>query len=164
MSFDGELKHDKWDNTKLKITGTVKNSGSTHGAAYTAAFLAVFDETNTKVIDVNANYVGGTSSAGYNWAVYPLKNETVDIFYDFAQFGQVGDAYRSAFMYYEGKLDIAALFPGYANSNGAAGYFILDTTIYEDGVHTIQWTVTDTPGGDTDGIGSRYFNITNGGL
>ncbi len=59
--------------------------------------------------------------------------------------------------------DIAGLFPGYANSNGAVGYFYLDTTAYENGVHTIQWTATDN-GGNTDGIGSRYFTIQNTGL
>jgi hypothetical protein len=47
-------------------------------------------------------------------------------------------------------------------SNGCAtypgGYFYLDTTEYSDGVHTIQWTATDT-GSNTDGIGSRFFTI-----
>jgi hypothetical protein len=56
--------------------------------------------------------------------------------------------------------DIAGLFPSYANSNGAVGYFILDTTTYENGVHTLQWVVTDSAG-NTDGIGSRYFVIQN---
>jgi hypothetical protein len=58
--------------------------------------------------------------------------------------------------------DIAALFPGYTNSNGAIGYFYLDTTGYENGIHTIQWTATDNAG-NTDGIGSRYFSILNNG-
>ncbi|MFC2140683.1 pre-peptidase C-terminal domain-containing protein [Acidobacteriota bacterium] len=58
--------------------------------------------------------------------------------------------------------DIATLFPGYANSNGAAGYFYIDTASYENGVHTIQWTATDDAG-NTDGIGSRYFTIQNTG-
>ncbi len=58
--------------------------------------------------------------------------------------------------------DIATLFPDYNNSNGAVGYFYLDTTVYADGVHTIHWTATDS-GGNTDGIGSRYFSIQNTG-
>ena len=57
--------------------------------------------------------------------------------------------------------DIAALFPGYANFNGAVGYFAIVTTVYENGIHTIQWTATDNAG-NTDGIGSRYFTIDNG--
>ncbi len=56
--------------------------------------------------------------------------------------------------------DIAEFFPGYANSNGAAGYFSLNTTNYSNGVHTIQWTATDS-GGNADGIGSRYFSVNN---
>jgi hypothetical protein len=56
--------------------------------------------------------------------------------------------------------DIASLFPSYANSNGAVGYFILDTTDYADGVHTIQWTASDSAD-NTDGIGSRYFWVQN---
>jgi len=39
-------------------------------------------------------------------------------------------------------------------------YFYLDTTQYENGLHTIAWSVTDNAG-NTDGIGSRYFTIQN---
>ncbi|MCP5105074.1 MAG: hypothetical protein GY950_16925, partial [bacterium] len=56
--------------------------------------------------------------------------------------------------------DIAELFPGYANSDGAMGRIFLDTTVYDNGVHTIQWTVEDSAG-NSDGIGSRYFVIKN---
>jgi hypothetical protein len=56
--------------------------------------------------------------------------------------------------------DIASLFPGYNNSDGAVGYYYLDTTEYANGVHTIAWTVTDNAG-NADGIGSRYFTIVN---
>lgn len=61
------------------------------------------------------------------------------------------------------RADIAALFPGYANSDGAVGYFYLDTTGYEDGLHTIQWLAVDSMG-HSDGIGSRYFTVDNAGL
>jgi hypothetical protein len=61
------------------------------------------------------------------------------------------DIYRS---------DIAALFPGYANSYGAAADFYFDTTAYTNGVHTIAWTAEDNAG-NSDGIGSRYFSIQN---
>jgi hypothetical protein len=56
------------------------------------------------------------------------------------------------------RKDIAELFPDYANSAGAAGYFSFDFTGYADGVHTIQWTAKDSAN-NTDGIGSRYFSI-----
>jgi hypothetical protein len=58
--------------------------------------------------------------------------------------------------------DIAAFFPGYANSKGAAAFLEFDTTAYTNGVHSIQWVVTDSAG-NTDGVGSRYFTVQNKG-
>ena len=61
------------------------------------------------------------------------------------------------------RADIAALFPGYANSSGAMAYFDFDTASFSNGIHTIHWTVTDSAG-HTNGIGSRYFTIENTGI
>jgi len=105
---------------------------------------------------------GGTASGNsfinWGWALTPQPNNipkdgsTIKVWVDGVNLGNpVYDKYRS---------DIAELFPGYANSDGAAGFFYLDTSQYSDGVHTIQWTVTDSAG-NADGIGSRYFNIRN---
>jgi hypothetical protein len=60
------------------------------------------------------------------------------------------------------RQDIARLFPGYVNSNGAVGHFSLDTTAFTTGIHTIAWQVKDVTG-SADGIGSRYFIIVNTG-
>jgi hypothetical protein len=57
--------------------------------------------------------------------------------------------------------DIASLFPGYANSSGAVGFFVFDSTTLTNGVHTISWSVTDNAG-HTSGMGSRYFTVGNG--
>lgn len=82
----------------------------------------------------------------------PINGSTINVYIDGVYIGHPGyNIYRS---------DIATLFPGYANSDGASGYFYLDTSKYEDGVHTIQWTATNNAG-HADGIGSRYFNIQN---
>ena len=366
----------KWGD-RLKITADVKNSSPNYGSAPTMVGIAVFDNTNTQVIDAAAGYAGGTSSAGYNWSVYPGESESVDIYFDYAVNDpeKLGNVYRTTYLFYEGEVnyandmsgpfgefatpadgsgfsttpapndkpitgsipvtgwvlddiamksvkiyveqgggllyvgdanfvegarpdveaaypdypnnsksgwgymlltnflpnggngtytlyaiatdrtgksttlgtktifcdnanavkpfgaidtptqggiafgsdfavwgwaltppsgtpacyintdgsginlwvggvvdgvpepqsnlgplhyynlyraDIAALFPGYANTDGAAGYFVLDTTAYEDGIYTMQWTVTDSCG-RTAGIGSRYFGITNAG-
>lgn len=59
-----------------------------------------------------------------------------------------------------GYMLLTCYLPGYNNSNGAVGYFYLDTTVYENGIHTIQWTVSDDAG-NADGIGSRYFSVQN---
>ncbi|NIM11951.1 MAG: hypothetical protein GTO45_07535 [Candidatus Aminicenantes bacterium] len=58
------------------------------------------------------------------------------------------------------RADIANLFPGYANNNGAGAYFDLDTTQFSDGLHTLEWLVTDNAG-NRDGVGSRFFMIDN---
>jgi hypothetical protein len=60
------------------------------------------------------------------------------------------------------RVDIATLFPGYCNANGAIGYIPIDTTKYLNGVHTIVWSATDS-GGVNNGFGSRYFTIQNSG-
>jgi hypothetical protein len=59
------------------------------------------------------------------------------------------------------RSDIATAFPGYANSNGAIGYYALNTTSLANGTHTIAWTVADNLG-NTEGIGSRFFTVQNG--
>jgi photosystem II stability/assembly factor-like uncharacterized protein len=108
----------------------------------------------------------GGSASGSNfrnqgWVLTPLPDKvpedgsTISVFVDGVYLGHpVYNVYRP---------DIAALFPGYRNSQGALAYFDFDTTAYENGVHTIQWTVTDDAG-NTDGIGSRYFSIQNSGI
>jgi hypothetical protein len=58
------------------------------------------------------------------------------------------------------RADIAALFPGYTNSDTALGYYVLDTTTLSNGIHTIAWVVRDDMG-RAQGIGSRYFFVQN---
>jgi hypothetical protein len=107
---------------------------------------------------------GGTASGSgfinWGWVLTPQPNyiptdgSTINVFVDGVKLGHpYYNIYRS---------DIATNFPGYANYDGAIGYFYLDTTAYENGVHTIHWTATDS-GQNTDGIGSRYFTIRNAG-
>jgi hypothetical protein len=102
----------------------------------------------------------GSNFRNQGWALTPMPHKipvdgsTIKVYIDGQKVGNCTyNIYRE---------DIAALFPGYANSNGALAYFEFDTTSYENGVHTIQWVVTDNAG-NTDGIGSRYFTIHNQG-
>ncbi|UCH95448.1 MAG: hypothetical protein JSV88_01005 [Candidatus Aminicenantes bacterium] len=105
---------------------------------------------------------GGTASGSnfinWGWVLTPQPNHiptdgsTINVYVDGVNLGNPNyNIYRS---------DIATLFPGFANSDGAVGYFNLDTTAYANGVHTIQWTARDSRG-NIDGIGSRYFSIRN---
>jgi len=102
----------------------------------------------------------GASYVNYGWTLTPLPNTipidgyTITVWVDGLPLGHpVYNNYRQ---------DIAALFPGLNNSDGAVGYYFLDTTKYSNGVHTIAWTVADNAG-NAEGIGSRYFTIQNTG-
>jgi len=59
------------------------------------------------------------------------------------------------------RSDITATFPTFDTSEAGRGLFI-DTRGYADGMHTIAWIVTDSEG-NSDGLGSRFFRIANGG-
>jgi subtilisin family serine protease len=102
----------------------------------------------------------GNKYVNWGWVLTPQPNyiptdgSTINVWVDGVKIGNPAyNIYRS---------DIAKLFPGYANSNGAIGYLYIDTKAYENGVHTIQWTAKDSDG-NGDGIGSRYFTIQNSG-
>jgi hypothetical protein len=83
----------------------------------------------------------------------PVDGSTIDVYIDGVMVGHpVYNQYRS---------DIATLFPGYANSNGAVGYFMIDTTRLSDGLHSIVWGVRDSAG-QVNGLGSRNFRVRNG--
>ena len=100
----------------------------------------------------------GSAFINWGWVLTPLPGtipvdgSTINVYVDGVFVGHPQyNIYRS---------DIAALFPAYSNSNGAVGYYSLDTTRYANGIHTMQWTARDDQG-NTDGIGSRYFTIVN---
>src|SRR5205085_10446434 len=102
--------------------------------------------------------VSGTV-VNFGWALtpqpasIPTDGSTIGVFVDGAFIGHP--------TYNQFRSDIATLFPGYANSNGAVGFLSIDTTAYADGMHTISWSVTDNQGA-ASGLGSRYFTIRNG--
>ena len=105
--------------------------------------------------------ISGASFVNFGWALtqnpymIPLDGSTVLVYIDGVK--QPGHATYNNF-----RSDIAALFPGYANSNGAIGFYMIDTTMLANSVHTIFWIVTDS-GARADGIGSRYFTALNAG-
>jgi|GEM_PF-571014 len=103
----------------------------------------------------------GSSFANYGWALTPQPNtiptdgSTIRVWLDGVPLP--GNPEYNLF-----RQDIADMFPGYNNSDGAVGFMAIDTTAYLNGVHTIAWSVQDNAG-NTDGIGSRYFSILNTG-
>lgn len=162
----------------MMLTYFLPNGGN---GTYTINAIATDAEGNqvtlgSNVINIdNANAVkpfgaidtptqGGTASGSnyinWGWALtpppvcVPTDGSTISVYVDGVNLGHPNyNIYRP---------DIASMFPNYCNCNGAVGYFYLDTTAYENGVHIIQWVVTDNEG-YTDGIGSRYFTIQNTG-
>jgi uncharacterized repeat protein (TIGR01451 family) len=102
----------------------------------------------------------GNAYVNFGWALtqnpyfIPTDGSTITVFVDGLALGHpTYNQYRS---------DIASLFPGLANSNGAIGFYYVDTTTLANGVHTISWSVSDNAGRN-DGIGSRYFTVANTG-
>jgi len=102
----------------------------------------------------------GSSFRNSGWVLTPPPHKvpengsTIDVYVDGVYLGHpVYNIYRP---------DIAALFPGYANSLGAHAYFDFDTTTYSNGVHSIYWVAASNIG-NADGIGSRYFTVQNSG-
>ncbi|MBI4890745.1 MAG: hypothetical protein HY821_08990 [Acidobacteria bacterium] len=103
--------------------------------------------------------VSGASYVDFGWALTPppqaiaTDGSTLAVYLDGAMIGRpTYNQYRS---------DIATLFPDCLNHNGGVGYFYIDTTQLANGMHSIAWSVTDNAG-RADGIGSRYFFISNG--
>ncbi|HTP89273.1 MAG TPA: hypothetical protein VMJ34_20125 [Bryobacteraceae bacterium] len=101
--------------------------------------------------------VSGTI-VNFGWALtpqpysIPTDGSTITVTVDGVTLGHpVYNQYRS---------DIATGFPGYANANGAVGYFTIDTTTLTNGIHTIGWLVYDNNGKGA-GIGSRFFWVQN---
>jgi hypothetical protein len=104
--------------------------------------------------------ITGSAFVNFGWAltpipaVVPADGSTITVMVDGAPLGHpTYNQYRS---------DVANEFPGYSNSNGAIGFFSLDTTKMSNGLHTIAWSVSDNAG-HSEGIGSRYFMAQNSG-
>jgi hypothetical protein len=104
--------------------------------------------------------VSGNAYVNFGWAltqnpyVIPMDGSTITVILDGQAIGHP--------TYNQYRADIANFFPGLANSNGAIGFFYIDTTTLANGVHTISWNVFDNQGRG-DGIGSRYFTVLNAG-
>ncbi|HEX4565731.1 MAG TPA: FG-GAP-like repeat-containing protein [Vicinamibacterales bacterium] len=106
---------------------------------------------------------GGTASGGgyvnFGWVLgaqnnaIPTDGSTLTVFIDGVPVGH--PTYNNA------RSDIQTLFPGHVNTNGAVGFYVINTTTLSNGVHTIAWGATDAAG-HTEGIGSRFFNVLNG--
>jgi len=102
--------------------------------------------------------VSGTI-VNFGWALakpgrdIPVDGSTIDVYIDNVMVGHP--------TYNNFRADIATVFPGLANSNGAVGHFTIDTRTLSNGVHTIFWIIRDNTG-QASGVGSRFFTVQNG--
>ena len=103
--------------------------------------------------------VSGSDYVNFGWALTPQPKtippdgSTITVLIDGAPIGKA--------TYNNYRPDIAGSFPGLNNTNGAVGFKTIDTTQLANGLHTIAWAVTDNHG-VTEGLGSRYFSVSNG--
>jgi uncharacterized delta-60 repeat protein len=108
---------------------------------------------------VQGGTAAGSNFVNFGWALtqnpksIPIDGSTIGVYVDGVLVGNAD--------YNHYRADIAAVFPGLANSNGAVGFKILDTTTLANGLHTIAWVVTDS-GNNVEGLGSRFFTVNNG--
>jgi hypothetical protein len=104
--------------------------------------------------------VSGSDYVNFGWAltplpgIIPIDGSTITVIIDGVPVGNP--------TYNQFRSDIASVFPGYANSAGAVGFFHLNTTTLTNGVHTISWNVFDNLARG-EGLGSRFFNVLNTG-
>jgi hypothetical protein len=104
--------------------------------------------------------IWGNAYVNFGWAltpmpeIIPVDGTTITVNVDGITIGHPN--------YNQFRGDIATLFPGFANSNGAIGFAYLDTTRLSNGLHTISWNVWDNKIRG-NGVGSRFFNVLNVG-
>ncbi|MCP5108196.1 MAG: hypothetical protein GY950_32720 [bacterium] len=140
------------------VSGKTFSLGSANVTIDNAAAVKPF---GTIDFPAQGGEISGSNYTSSGWALTPSPNlipkdgSTIQVWIDGAFRGTV-DSYD------EPNQPVTDLFPGLQNSDGPNAFFLMDTTAYANGVHIISWTVTDNAG-NSEGIGSRYFNIQNTG-
>ena len=104
--------------------------------------------------------IWGNAYTNFGWAltpmpgIIPVDGTTITVNVDGLTIGHP--------TYNQFRGDIATYFTGFANSNGAIGFFYIDTTKLTNGLHSISWNVYDDKVRG-NGVGSRFFNVLNVG-
>ncbi|MFC2168715.1 peptidoglycan DD-metalloendopeptidase family protein [Acidobacteriota bacterium] len=107
--------------------------------------------------------VSGSAYINFGWALTPPGQTNKYIPYDGSTLKWMIDSVVIGNVDYgDNRTDIAGNFPECLNADTAGGHKYIDTTQYANGIHTIAWWVQDS-GGESDGMGSRFFEIQNVG-
>jgi len=108
--------------------------------------------------------IGGDpgTALNYGWALTPKVNggATCKIQSNGVQVS-IDSGPLQPVAYGDARPDIAGAFSGFSNTSAAGGHVSVDWSRLTNGPHTIVWVVTDDCN-RADGIGSRYFTVTNG--
>ncbi len=162
------------------LTNLLPNSGNgtfkLHAFAFDAANNTVEIGTGKTITCTNASAtkpfgtidtpgqgetISGNHYVNFGWALtpgqsfmIPINGSTITVVIDGVVLGNP--------TYNNFRNDIASLFPGYTNSQGAVGFFYIDTTLLTNGVHAISWNAYDNANRG-EGLGSRYFTVANSG-
>jgi hypothetical protein len=136
-----------------------------HATSLGSKAITVSNATATRPfgsIDV-PTYGGTMSGVSYNfgWALTPNATPPCTII-NGNVFVSVDSAPLTPVSYGDTRPDIQAGFPGFSNGSNAGGAYLMDTTTMSNGVHQIGWYVVDNCA-RAEGIGSRFFNVLNGG-
>jgi hypothetical protein len=126
--------------------------------------IVVNNNTATKPFgSIDTPTVGGDASGpNFGWGLTPKVNgaATCKIPSNGIQVS-IDSGPLQPVVYGSARADIAGAFPGFSNSAAAGGHFIFDWSTLTNGLHTIGWLITDDCN-RADGVGSRFFNVTNG--
>jgi hypothetical protein len=138
-------------------SGTTTDLGARSIVVNNAGATVPFGTIDTPVQGAT---VWGNAYVNFGWALTPMPavipndGTTITVNVDGVTVGHP--------TYNQFRGDIATMFPGYANSNGAIGFLYIDTTQFSNGLHTISWDVWDNEIRG-NGIGSRFFSVLNVG-
>jgi hypothetical protein len=142
------------------VTELNQPGASTTGSVITCTNATATLPFGTIDTPLQGDTIFGTNYVNFGWALTPQPNiipvdgSTMFVVID----GVVQPGHPT---YNQFRSDIATLFPNYQNSQGAVGFFRINTALLANGLHTISWNVTDNVG-HAQGIGSRYFTVANG--
>jgi hypothetical protein len=137
------------------LAGATVDLGARTIAVDNAAATLPFGNIDTPPQGATAS---GNAYVNFGWALTPMPasipvdGTTITVNVDGVTVGHP--------TYNQFRGDVATLFPGFANSNGAIGFVYIDTTTLANGLHTISWNVWDTQVRG-NGVGSRFFTVLN---
>jgi hypothetical protein len=128
--------------------------------------VVISNNTATKPFgSIDTPTIGGDASGpNFGWGLTPKVNgaATCKIQPSGVQYS-IDSGPLQPVLYGDARADIAGAFTGFSNTAAAGGHAIIDWSALTNGSHTIGWLVTDDCN-RADGIGSRFFNVTNGKL